>query len=89
MFINPYVYYITHRYGYIVSCVKIHGWEIPNWFPWQQMLQWQEWVTLGKELSAQKKTYRLPDAEAGTKSLKSLSLLVTLCKDDELAQDLL
>lgn len=49
------------------------------------------WVTVGKELSAQKKAYRLSGAEAGTKkkNLKSLSLLVTLCPDDDLAQDLL
>lgn len=46
-------------------------------------------MTLRKELSAQKKTYRLSDAEAGTKSLTSLSLLATLCTDDDLAQDLL
>lgn len=85
MFTNAFIYYITYRYGYIISCVKMYGWEIPDNRCYRDKNMSDTW----KRAFSSEEDIQLSDAEAGTKSLKSLSLLVTSRTDDDLAQDLL
>lgn len=88
MFTNLFIYYITHRYDYIHVSKYTDGksqTELPDNRCYSDKNMSDTW----KGAFSSEEDIQLSDAEAGTKSLKSSSLLITSCTDYDLAQDLL